>query len=174
MFKKLFSLLIIAVLVISSVGAVAAADKFITVYSRTQENDGDGEILFFDTDNKYMTELPIHKGDTVRINLTELDHWFQGRYLARMAFHSKKRHHCYNSNVEGIMYYKYCPVWENVTDFTVNVNFYKKRGYLNKMMFPNGWYSRDDYWCNNVRWDPVQNARFDDAFQVIRKTWDSI
>ncbi|MDR2544427.1 MAG: hypothetical protein LBD03_02590 [Methanobrevibacter sp.] len=168
MFKKMFSLMIIAVLVISSVGAVAAADKFITVYSRTQENDGDGWIELKSSCNTKMTEFFIKPGETVRLNLTAIDYWFQGYGFDRLDFKSAGREACYSAHLHHIQNYKLCPVWKDVTDLTVNVNFYKKAAYRNKMMFPGGWYRKDDTYCQYPVFKPVKNADVDDVFAVIR------
>ncbi|MDR2545783.1 MAG: hypothetical protein LBD03_09710 [Methanobrevibacter sp.] len=64
MFKKFLSLMIIALLAISSVGFVGAIDttnKYLTVYAKTQDNDGDGVMYLYDLDDELMEEIPIKR-----------------------------------------------------------------------------------------------------------------
>ncbi|MDR2545785.1 MAG: hypothetical protein LBD03_09720 [Methanobrevibacter sp.] len=135
MFKKFLSLMLIGLLAVSCIGSVAASDKFLTVYAKTQDNDGDGSLLFHDLNNDYISQHPIKKGETVVVNLSQ----FPG--VDRIRFHSYGRHNRYNAVLSGVQNYLNAPCWENDTNFKVKVNFYKKKAYENNMILPDGWYN---------------------------------
>ncbi|MDR2545581.1 MAG: hypothetical protein LBD03_08650 [Methanobrevibacter sp.] len=153
--------MLIALVAVSCIGACSASDKFLIVYAKTQNNDGDGWLIFYDMDDNFMHEILIHKGETLKVNLKQ----FVG--LNRVAFHSVNRLDDYNANLKDVSNYLYMPAWEDVTDFKVKVNFYKKEGYRNKYILPNGWQHGDEdhhYYVENT---PVQNARFSWKYQIM-------
>ncbi|MDR2545096.1 MAG: hypothetical protein LBD03_06085 [Methanobrevibacter sp.] len=168
MFKKILSLVLIAILAISSVGSVTGSDKFLTVYAKTQDNNGDGSLLFYNTNDDYIAQLPINKGETVTVNLTQ----FPG--VDHIDFQSVGRHMCYNANLHFIDRYMNLPCWENVTNIHVSVNFYKKACYDNKMIIKEGWFKHGGFQSGEERYfDPTQNALFDCRYPVLEQYWNN-
>ncbi|MDR2545580.1 MAG: hypothetical protein LBD03_08645 [Methanobrevibacter sp.] len=177
MFKKFFGLVLIALLAVSSVGFVAAAvdttDKYLTVYAKTQDNDGDGLIRLYDIDRHFMGEIPIKKGETITI---DLKYYFN---IDKIEFHSPGRKECYNSNLYGINYYVCGRAWNclnpNKVDlhpeffnYHVQVNFYKKSGYYNKIFFETGWYHSGTTPDGDPNRSKVANGEFDHNWAVVR------
>ncbi|MDR2545786.1 MAG: hypothetical protein LBD03_09725 [Methanobrevibacter sp.] len=158
MFKKFLSLMIIVILAVSCISGVVATDKSITVHARAQNNDGDGELFLYDDKDDLILQhaLGVKKGETITINMNYYPN------LARIAFHSPGRNHCYNCNLKDISNF-YSKAWDGVNDLKFHVNFYKKAVYYN-VMFPDiGWYDIDgeyhtgevtsasiDYWVQKL------------------------
>ncbi|MDR2545271.1 MAG: hypothetical protein LBD03_07020 [Methanobrevibacter sp.] len=155
---KVFGVVLIALMLLTGISASAAAgDKFLTVHARTQNNDGDGVILFFDIKDNYISQQSICKGETVIINLTQFPN------VNRLTFNSKNRHQMYNANIDDIQNYIHNSAWENETDYYLDVNFYKKTAYDNTVFYPNGWvYARDLHnWPDvDFSFSAIQNGVF--------------
>jgi hypothetical protein len=163
MFKKILSLMLIAILAVSCMGACAASDKFLTVYAKTQNNDGDGSLLFYDSNYDYISQHPIKKGETVCVNLSQ----FPG--VDHIHFHSYDRHNRYNAVLSGVQNYLNASCWENDTNFKVNVNFYKKRAYENKIFFETGWYPSGTTPDDDPNRSSIEYGEFDYIWAVIRR-----
>ncbi|MDR2545270.1 MAG: hypothetical protein LBD03_07015 [Methanobrevibacter sp.] len=137
---KIFGIGLIALMLLTGISASAAAgDKFLSIHARTQNNDGDGLILFYNTKDNYISQQPISKGETVKVNLTQFPD------IDRIVFHSNGRHTDYDARVYGIHNFVSAPAWEDYTDYNLNVDFYKKTMYYNRVYYETGWYYKNSY-----------------------------
>ncbi|MDR2545454.1 MAG: hypothetical protein LBD03_07960 [Methanobrevibacter sp.] len=171
MFKKMFSLMLIALLLTCSISSCSAVDKFLTIHARTQDNDGNGIIYFYiDNDHDASAIQPIKKGETVTVNLSDYPK------LNKIAFKSEDRNMYYNADLIWIGNYVKCSCWENYTNFHIDVNFYKKSAYFNKVYYETGWYYLASYINGNkdynsikgeVHHSPLNNALFCGGVQAI-------
>ncbi|MDR2544269.1 MAG: hypothetical protein LBD03_01780 [Methanobrevibacter sp.] len=184
MFKRIISLLIVFLMISCSISSIFAADdnstKQLTIHARTQENDGDGLIYFIDPYGYEFKIIPINKGETVILNLSDYPNLF------RLGFKSKDRNPMYNANLCFIQNYVYSPCWnKNISlspdlpdwlqsmfshpeywNYHIDVNFYKKSMYKNKFFCEKGWYDKDGTYCHH---DSIQDAAFSGKNAVIIK-----